>query len=177
MKTRLSLATVAAAAALLITGCGGTDDGGGSGSGGGNAGGGNAGGGGQSSTPSCALVPASLVNSTLGTQVGDPDETNNSPVIVCNYSSTDSSSVLVRFQINNDAAGFARGKQGFTDSGQATVDIAGFQDEAFSSSMGTGLSAVNSLVARKGSVEVMVVSSASTDKEKALIQKIFDALA
>jgi hypothetical protein len=170
--------TVAAVAALFVAGCSG--DGGGSSSGGsgaGNAGGGNAGGGNTGGqTPSCALVPASLVNASLGTSVGDPDETNNSPVILCNYSSPDFQTVLVRFQINNDAAGFARGKQGFADSGQPTVDIAGFQDEAYSSSMGTGPSAVNSLVARKGSVEVMVVSSASIDKEKDLIQKVFAAL-
>jgi hypothetical protein len=174
---RLWAVTAIAAVALLAGACG--NKAGGTPAGGNNAAGsGTVGTGGDATNkPSCALAPAALVNSTLGVSMGEPEETVNSVVTACRYASTSGSgSVTVRFQTNEDAAGFARARSGFDDSGQRTTDVPGFFDQAFSSTLGSGEFAINTIVARKGSVEILVTSHASLDKEKELVRRIFAAL-
>lgn len=177
MMTRRPWAVAAIATVALLAGaCAGTTGSGSSPAGSGtNTGGGPRGNAGLK--VDCGSVPASVVNAALGIPVGEPNQTVNSVVTLCQYASTSGSeTVLVRFQTNEDAAGFARAKAGFTDSGQPTTDIAGFFDQAFSSSLGSGDLAVNTVVARKGSVEILVTSPAPVDKEKELITKIFAAI-
>jgi hypothetical protein len=127
----------------------------------------------------CGAVPASLVNETLGTTVREADVTDNKTVIVCRYEPTTGSGpgVLVRFQNPDDAASFKVAKEGYTKNGLETKDVPGFADEAFSNTIGTGAILTNTLVARKGSVQILLTSGATIDKEKALLQKVFDAIA
>lgn len=128
--------------------------------------------------PSCGVAPASLVSSTLGVTVGEPQETDNGRVVTCLYApGADSSAVTVRFQTGTGAAEFTAGRQGFASTNQPTTDVPGFADEAYSSTLGSGAMAVNTLVARRGELEILVSSSASIDAEKALIQRLLDALA
>lgn len=171
---RLWAMTAIAAAALLGGACG--NDAAGTPAGGSKATGSAAGHGG-SAQPSCALAPSALVNSTLGVAMGEPEQAVNSVVTVCKYSPTSGiGGVTVRFQTNDDAAGFAAGRSGFDESDQPTTDVPGLFDEAFSSTLGHGDLAVNTVVARNGGITILVSSSASLDKEKQLISKLFAAL-
>jgi hypothetical protein len=178
MNARLTLAVTAITVTLAAAGCGGgTSNSGDPGNQGTNNSANNNGNNQANKGPSCALAPASLVNATLGVSMNNPTETVNSVVTVCNYApGSGSGGVTVRFQTNEDAAGFEVGKSGFTDSDQPVTDIPGFFDQAFSSTLGRGEIVVNTVVARQGSVEILVTSHATIDKEKELVTKLFGAL-
>ncbi len=134
------------------------------------------GGGRAAAQPTCALVPASLVNSALGTDVGDPAQTINGIVTVCEFKGAKAGHVTVRFQTGDDSASFAAGRAGFDSNGEPTKDVAGFADEAYSSTLGSGDLAINTLVARQGSVEILVSSEADLDAEKTLERQLFAKL-
>jgi hypothetical protein len=129
-----------------------------------------------SAQPTCALVPASLVNTALGSDVGAPAQTLNGSVTVCEYNGAKAGHVIVRFQTGEDAASFATGREGFDSNGEPTKTVTGFADEAYSSTLGAGDLAVVTLVARTGPVEILVTSSASLDAEKALERQLFARL-
>jgi len=111
---------------------------------------------------SCSLAPASEVSSSLGVNVTFLTTTNNSPVTLCSYSG----GALVRFQTGENASGFALGKSGFGQHGETVADVSGLGDAAYSSSIG----GVNTLVALKGSVEILITSSASLSNEQVLMR-------
>lgn len=128
--------------------------------------------------PNCAVAPAPVVSSTLGKQVSEPSEIANAAVTECTYLSSGGGggTVIVRYQTQENATTFAAGRHGFEESGQPTTDVKGFLDEAYYTSSEFGDNVTNTLVARKGSVEVQVMADASIDAEKALVQKIFEKL-
>jgi hypothetical protein len=129
---------------------------------------------GPRTAPSCALASPALIKATLNLDVSEPVQTTNEPVVGCTYNGE--SSVIVRFQSEEDASSFARGRRGFETSGQPTTDVTGFHDEAYMSSTEFGDVVSNTLVARKGAVEILVTATATVDAEKALITKLFEAL-
>jgi hypothetical protein len=133
-------------------------------------------GGGSAKQPTCAVAPAAVVNAALGTDLGDPDETDNGIVTVCAYQGASAGHVTVRFQTQEDAGAFAQGRAGFDSNGEPTKDFPGLGDQAYSSSLGAGSSAIKTLVARKGAVEILVSSKASVDAEKTLVQQLFAKL-
>src|SRR6266702_2700526 len=105
-----------------------------------------------SAQPNCALVPASLVNAALSADVGNPVQTVNSVVTVCEFSGQKAGHVTVRFQTSEDAASFAAGRKGFDANGEPTKDVAGFADQAYSSTLGSGDLALVSAPARAQTV-------------------------
>ncbi|MBM0258807.1 hypothetical protein [Micromonospora sp. 4G55] len=115
-----------------------------------------------------------LIAATLAATPDEAERTVNGTVILCRYNS----GTLVRFQLNSSAAAFAQGRAGFESSGQPTAQVDGLLDEAFSSSLGgVGTTKpVNTLVARKAAVEIMVSSRAPFDKQRSLIEKIAGTL-
>lgn len=129
-----------------------------------------------SAQPTCALVSASLVNAALSADVGNPVQTVNSIVTVCEFSGQKAGHVTVRFQTSEDAASFAVGRKGFDANGEPTRDVAGFADQAYSSTLGSGDLVLNTLVARQGSVEILVSSKADVDAEKTLERQLFAKL-
>lgn len=124
---------------------------------------------------SCAKAPASLVGPTLGLTLAAPKETVNENVVVCQYTGGPSVTT-VRFQVGTDAARFAQGKSRLAEHGQTAVDLPGFQDEAYTSSRKSGSAEQNTLTARKGSVEILVTSTAGHDAERKLIAELFTKL-
>jgi hypothetical protein len=128
--------------------------------------------------PSCDLAPASLVNATLGTHVGEAEVQNLSTVVVCRYRpATGSGSVVVRMQTGMSAATFATSR-GISDSnGLTTADLPGFQDNAYTSVLKAGSIVTNTIVAIKGTTEILVSSPASFDAEKDLETQLFAKLA
>jgi hypothetical protein len=126
-------------------------------------------------TLSCGLVPASLVNSALSTDLGAPAQSSAPNAVACQFKGAKAGAVEIRIQAGDDAAGFAAGRRTFEASGQRTKDYPGFADEAYTSTqqMPLGLPAVNTLVARHGSVEVLVAASVSIAAERALEEQVF----
>ncbi len=123
-------------------------------------------------------MPASLVNSALGTDLGVPTQTTGPNAIACEFKGAKSGAVEIRVQTGDDAAAFAAGRKTFAASGQPTKDYPGFGDEAYTSTqhMPLGLPAINTLVARQGAVEILVASPASFTAERALEQELFAKL-
>jgi hypothetical protein len=129
-----------------------------------------------STSATCAVVSATQVNNALGTTVKGPDvNTGNPPVTVCTYSGgTPPTTVIIRVQPGQDTAGFAGEKAGFNSRGQPTTDVGGYGDEAYTSALpGAGATTgVTTLVARKGSVEVLISARAPLGPIGGLMQKI-----
>jgi hypothetical protein len=127
---------------------------------------------------SCALAPAAVVKSTLSIDVSPPAQVANGAATECTYlSGVGGSTVTVRMQTGDGAEAFAIGRRGFDEGGQPTSDVSGLGDEAYMSSTEFGDVVTNTLVARKGAVEVLVAAAAPVAAEKALIQKVFEAAA
>jgi hypothetical protein len=132
--------------------------------------------GGQGSSPvSCAIMPASLVNSALGTDLADPAQNAAGGATVCQYQGTKAGSVIIRVQRDDTAASFAIERATFDKSGQPTKDLAGFGDQAYTNTkhMPLNLPDVDTLVARKGPVEILITSSAGIAAEQGLAQQLF----
>jgi hypothetical protein len=130
---------------------------------------------------SCDMVPASVVQQTLGLAVQEPSVQVNDTVLVCTYSPSPGSSgtVILRIDTASSLESFKATKDTYPDHNMQTTDYPGFGDEAYTNTISTpnlGIT-TNTLVTRKGAVEVQVSSSASFEQEKALEQKVFDALA
>jgi hypothetical protein len=119
--------------------------------------------------PGCDLAPASTVKAHLGVQAAEPRATTNGPVTVCAYAvGGNENGVIVRFQTGFSHSAFLTGRDGFTQSGQPTADVAGVGDEAYSSA----LADFNTLVARKGTVEILITAEASVDAERGLMLEL-----
>jgi hypothetical protein len=120
-------------------------------------------------------MPASLVNSALGTDLAAPSQNAVNSTTVCQYQGTKAGAVIIRVQTDDTAAGFAAERVTFEKSGQPTKDLAGFGDQAYTNvkHMPLNLPDMNTLVARKGQVEILVTSSASLAAEQNLEQQLF----
>jgi hypothetical protein len=168
--------TALAGVTLAVAGCG--PDSSNSASSG--PGGGGGGGGGKSA--SCDLAPSSLIKSQLGLDVGKPSATDDGgSVLVCTYPPPPGASktVIVRFDTDSTAAQFKTTRDGYAPQNMQTTDFPGFGDEAYTNTISVSNLGIttNTLVTRKGKVELLVSSSASFEQEKSLEQKLFDALA
>ena len=112
--------------------------------------------------PGCDLAPAALVKAQLGLTVSDPNVTTTTQVTTCAYAvGSNPFGVLIRFQVNQDQGSFATGRAGFP----STVDVSGLGDEAYSS-VANGYS---TLVARKGSIGILITSRATLTAERSLM--------
>jgi len=133
------------------------------------SGAGNSGGGGGRSA-SCDLAPPSVVKPLLGLDVGAPSATDNGSVLVCTYPPAPGASktVIVRFDTDSSAAQFKTTRDGYAPQNVQTTDFPGFGDEAYTNTISVSNLGIttNTLVARKGKVELLVSSSASFDQEK-----------
>src|SRR5262249_50778704 len=112
---------------------------------------------------SCGLVPAAFVNAALGTDLGAPSQSDGGNAVACQYKGTKATTAEIRIATGDTAAAFAAERKTFDSSGQPTKAYDGFADQAFTSTqhMPLGLPSVNTLVALKGSVELLVSSTAS----------------
>jgi hypothetical protein len=123
--------------------------------------------------PECPT--AAKINAALGLGVNEPTVNGTGAVRVCMYTPAPgkSGNAIVRFQGKNDAAQFAAAKAIFKNSGQPMADMSGVGDEAYSSTLSAGNVVNNTIVARKGSLEILVTSHASLDQEKVFINGLF----
>jgi hypothetical protein len=124
----------------------------------------------------CDVAPASLVKSTLGLAVGDPEETHVvRSLALCQYKGSAGGATLT-IDIDGSTETFAQRRTSLGGGGQAIQELAGFQDEAFTAKMDSLGVTYNTLAARKGKVELQVTSSASVDQTKAFAAAVFAKL-
>jgi len=172
MITRLVTAAAALAVVGVLAGCGGGSNSGNTGSSGNT----------QNNPPAkaalnCDLAPASLVNSALGTNVGDPSAQTLTNIVVCTYHPTSGiGTVILRIQTDRDSAGFDTARGQSDAQGIKTTDLPGFEDKAYTSTISAASITTNTVVALKGTVEILVSSHASFDQEKSLEQQLFSKL-
>jgi hypothetical protein len=125
---------------------------------------------------SCSVAPTGTVAGSLGLApdaLDAPQETHNDPVTVCTFlQKSRASAVVVRLQSGVDATIFAGSKSGVTTGGQQATDISGLGDAAYSSTSTSGGTTMNTVAAWKGTVSITVTSTASVDKEKALVRQL-----
>jgi hypothetical protein len=131
--------------------------------------------GGLSLKASCDVVPASLVNAALGTDFGAATQESVGNAVACQYLGGKAGAGVIRIQTDATEATFTAERQGFDNTSQPTTTYPGLGDEAFSNvkHMPLGLPDVNTLVARHGSVEVLVTSSAGIAAEQTLVKQVF----
>jgi hypothetical protein len=124
---------------------------------------------------SCDLVPAALVNATLGTDLGAPSEETGPSAVACQYKGAKADAVEIRIATGETASAFQTERKTFDSSGQPTTTYTSFGDQAYTSTqkMPLGMPNVNTLVVLKGSVEILVSSNASFTSEQSLEQQVF----
>jgi hypothetical protein len=122
----------------------------------------------------CDLAPSSLVSADLGVSgLAAPKQVINSGGASCIYAG--SKGVITLNLLNGATTGKMSVEQQTLAKSEQTKAFAGLGDEAFSASLsvGEGIPSPNTLVARQGSVEIMLVSPASVTAEKSLEEHIF----
>jgi hypothetical protein len=129
-------------------------------------------------TASCDLASPADIKATLGLDVAAPSPTVNDTVTMCQYDPAPGASktVILRIDTASSAAKFQQTRDTYAPQKMSTTDYPGFADQAYTNTISAAGITTNTLVARKGSVEAQVSSSASVDQEKVLLQKLFDAL-
>ena len=130
---------------------------------------------GGSSTVDCNLVTPAEVNAALGTSVGAPSSIVNGSVTVCTYKQS-AGTVIVRFDTDSSASKFAEAKAGFGSHGETAVTASGFGDEAYTSSLGAGNYTTSTIVARKGSTELLITGPATIAQVEALATQVLAKL-
>jgi hypothetical protein len=128
---------------------------------------------------SCDLASPADIKTTLGLDVAAPTSTVNDTVTMCQYGPVPGGtrSVILRIDTASSAEKFQQTRDGYASQQMTTTDYPGFGDQAYTNTISAIGITTNTLVARKGGVEMQVSSGASFDQEKALEQKLFDALA
>lgn len=121
----------------------------------------------------CSLAPPTLVGSTLGVAgLTAPREADSDGGAACVY--TGSNIVSLNLASGATAAKMAAEQHSIAKTQQVKA-YPGVGDEAFTGTLAAGgaLPPSNTLVARKGSVEIMIVSTASITAEKSLAAQLF----
>ncbi|RKT53085.1 hypothetical protein [Saccharothrix australiensis] len=124
---------------------------------------------------SCADAPEEVVGAALRLNLAHPRETIDGAEVRCRYAGG-GAETSVRFRAGVDAGAFARGRETFARGARRVADLAGFHDEAYTGTLGTGEVVQNTLVARKGTVEITVTSGANFEQEKQLVTELFGRL-
>jgi hypothetical protein len=173
MRRFLIIAAALAAVSTTLVACGPKSS---SNADAGTGGGGSGGSGGKQA--SCDMAPTALVKQTLGVDVGAVQANENGSVLVCTYppSPGATGSVIVRFDTASGADQFKSARDAYATQNMQTQDYPGFGDEAYTNTLSAIGITTNTLVARKGSVEILISSPASFDQEKSLEQTLFNAL-
>jgi hypothetical protein len=128
-------------------------------------------------TVNCSAAPASLVGAVLGVPTGGPKQLYlGQSVVQCVYGTEIDKPALLRFYNRVNAASFAKLEALARAAGEPVNDLR-FEDEAFSSESidpKNGFT-LYMLVARKGALIILMVSSAPVTAEERLAEQIFQS--
>ncbi len=125
----------------------------------------------------CSQLATAKINATLGLRLSAPKQLRNGAVTVCNYAKgalTDK--VTIRYETGMNATSFLATETGFTSHNEPVTAVPGFGSKAFTSTIGGGTYAVNSLSALKGSTDVLISASVPLGKVEALMHRVLATL-
>lgn len=133
---------------------------------------------GTSAAPSCDAVSPAAVRSALGLEVGPAARSGADGTAVCTFTTTEPTprTIIVRMQRGVDAQAFAATRDGFTSTGQQAQDLPGFFDAAFTSVLVAQKISTTTLVALRGTDEVLVTSPGTVEQERALVTAVLATL-
>lgn len=116
--------------------------------------------------PNCANANSSVVGKALGLRLQGQQETTEKTVTTCRYVGS-GMPVTVQFTTNATAASFAKAKP------ETAKPVEDFHDEAYAATTGQSETAQHTVAARRGKVEIQVVSPAGVEPSKKLIDDLF----
>ena len=124
--------------------------------------------------PPCTVATAALVSEKLGFTLSGPNVDRGPAATVCTYDNPTvrSQSATVQLQDQATPASFAKGRDGFSSHGERVAAVGGLGDEAYSASLSVANITNTTLVARKGSTEVLITTTAPADRLPALMTAI-----
>jgi len=127
----------------------------------------------------CALVPASLVASTLGIELREPTESFTTEEIRCTFVpvSEGELTIAVRFRVDQTAGTFAAYRASLERPDEPTSDLPGVGDEAFYRTNEFDIQVTQILVARQGAVAVELQAPGALEACANLVRAILAQLA
>ncbi len=128
--------------------------------------------------PSCALVPPSVIASTMDLELGAPTESFSADGIHCNYTPVDPDdpTIIVEFRTGQDHATFVAYRQANAVIGEDESEVGGVGDEAYVRTGQFDALVSNTLVARKGDALFIVTAPVSVEQCIALAQAVLGTL-
>lgn len=126
----------------------------------------------------CALVPPSLVASTLGIQLREPTASFTPDEIRCTYVPVTEGELTigVRFRVHQDQATFAAYRESLERPAEPLLDLAGVGDEAFYRTNEFDIQVTHIVVARVGTVVVQLEAPGTLEDCTALVQAVLAKL-
>gem|GEM_PF-4744540 len=124
--------------------------------------------------PSCTIATAALVSGKLGFPLTGPNVDRGPAVTTCTYDNPSNQTQSATVQIRQQAtpASFAAGRNGFASHGEQVVAVAGVGDEAYSATLSMANLTDTTLVARQGTEEILITTTAPADRVRALMTAI-----
>ena len=124
--------------------------------------------------PACTVATAALVGAKLGFGLTGPNVDRGPAATICTYDNpaNRAQSATVQITTGATAAGFAQTRGGFATHGETVSDVAGLGDEAYSATLSVANVTNTTLVARKGSTEVLITTTAPADRVPSLMMAV-----
>jgi hypothetical protein len=124
--------------------------------------------------PPCTVATAALVTDKLGFTLTGPNVDRGPTATICTYDNPSSRAQSATVQITAQAtpASFATGRNGFASHGEVVKDVPGLGDQAYSATLSVANVTNTTLVARKGTNEVLITTTAPADRLPPLMTAI-----
>jgi hypothetical protein len=124
--------------------------------------------------PSCTTVTPAKIKTALGIVVKSPSVTKGGTGTTCMYAPN---SMIVQLGGGFSKASLKTVKASFNQHSEPTTTVTGIGDAAFTSTLGSGKYATNTIVVDKGSTELLItVPMVSLTKVEALAKAILPAM-
>jgi hypothetical protein len=126
----------------------------------------------------CALIPSSLVASTLGMELQPPAASFSAEEVHCTYQPVDEGgrTIQVHFRLSQDHERFLAVREESEIPGVSIADLPNVGDEAFYTSSEFGDVVTNTVTARQGSVVLTVGAPTPLEDVTDLVRQVFDQL-
>jgi hypothetical protein len=124
--------------------------------------------------PPCTVATAALVGGKLGFPLTGPNVDRGPAATICTYDNpaNQAQSATVQLTAGATADSFARTRNGFANHGETVNDVAGLGDQAYSATLSVANVTNTTLVARQGSTEVLITTTAPADRVPALMTAV-----
>lgn len=126
----------------------------------------------------CALVPSSLVASTLGMSLQPPTASFSAEEVYCTYLPVEDGgrTIQVQFRLSQDHAGFVAVREESEIPGVSVADLPDVGDEAFYTSSEFGDVVTNTVTARRGSVVLTIGAPSPLEQVANLVRLVLAQL-